>query len=573
MPEFLACGAMEAALEGSESAGLIADEREVRPSGIRRRRWVMGGVAGICLASAVLVRKAVTPCQLGHMAMAPEAGRSIVSLVESSPDDLLHTGKHVDQSAVARWLAESNEKGQVITNHMKTSLDQASMRQLIVMGHDNATEARALVQRALGKAPAQWHDHRKGLLKALKTMAAVGALRSSKTPAQKASLASCTFNTLQATTQLAALAASINDAAKTCVNVKDEKTAKSWYGKVCAINVEQVMSSISAMAAMLSLAANNCADSLMPNLDALCAGSVSGLIQSLMDFSIGAELTASSCKKKLTDAMPRDVTPSNIGQAGTPEVFEHRRLGDEDSSAHARRLLFGGGRESTATFCAVDVSSMAWYLAQAGIAINTAANQKAGAVCPPKNFWGGSVVKGRFYKQSEAFCAVSITGAIYGFLQAIKYIQMAFVQCSDTWSFAAMCGAGIDGMLAAMDGVAFAGSSMHLSCDELRNAPALAPRTQAALVNNALGNSGNFGRRLATEAPEGVDDLQSRFATPEDAWKSIGFDVSSPDSDLRSVEPLQPSAEHVLGLLREEAPTPAAPEPRGLLGGQHFCTN
>mmetsp|Transcript_29473 Transcript_29473/g.85597 ORF Transcript_29473/g.85597 Transcript_29473/m.85597 type:complete len:137 (-) Transcript_29473:396-806(-) len=136
-----------------------------------------------------------------------------------------------------------------------------------------------------------------------------------------------------------------------------------------------------------------------------------------------------------------------------------------------------------------------------------------------------------------------------------------------------MCGAGIDGMLAAMDGVAFAGSSMHLSCDELRNAPALAPRTQAALVNNALGNSGNFGRRLATEAPEGVDDLQSRFATPEDAWKSIGFDVSSPDSDLRSVEPLQPSAEHVLGLLREEAPTPAAPEPRGLLGGQHFCTN
>jgi len=520
---------------GAECVGLLQAPAEYPNRHVRfyRSLNLCAGLLSVVALVALGLKARRPPC----------VGGAVIGLSEArSGGDLLRT--RASPEVVADWLSKVSEHA-ASTEAAAAAVDRAFAT--------NVTGARRLMSQAIKKAADRWRGSRASLMKFVVAADRELFRLRKRTPSEQASVASCTFDVMQATTQLAAVAAGINDAAKTCDTVDGPHAhAFDAPGKICALNVEQVIASMATVAASLSLAAANCAQTLVPhvdaNLDALCSGAITGLIQSLMEFSIGAELTASACTDKVT-YMPEGTTPSNIGSG--------------------RRLLFGGGKDSVSTFCAVDVTSSAWYLAQAGLAINAVASPEGGAICSARRVWNGHIVSAQGYKQSHGFCAVSVTGAIYGILQAIKYINMAFIHCTDTWNVVPVCSAGIDGMLAGADGLAYAGSSTWLTCDELKNKwHKLSPMTKDSMSNNVLGNSGVFGRRLSHPADDkDLAELRRRFASPEDAWQSIGIDVEA-DPALRSVEPLRPSPEDVLGLLEDRA----APSETGFLEEQRTCS-
>merc|ERR1719282_50270 len=128
-------------------------------------------------------------------------------------------------------------------------------------------------------------------------------------------------------------------------------------------------------------------------------------------------------------------------------------------------------------------------------------------------------------------------------------LQLMVVQCADELNLNAICGAGIDGLAAGMSAVVQAGSGANLACDEfqkplLKTALDTASRLDTASGGRItdllgdLGQSGNYGRRLDDDGGEDLNDdvkeLRRRFKTPEEAFKSIGYDLSDPDAAWRS---------------------------------------
>eukprot|EP00445_Apocalathium_hangoei_P003375 CAMPEP_0203856528 /NCGR_PEP_ID=MMETSP0359-20131031/10229_1 /ASSEMBLY_ACC=CAM_ASM_000338 /TAXON_ID=268821 /ORGANISM="Scrippsiella Hangoei, Strain SHTV-5" /LENGTH=141 /DNA_ID=CAMNT_0050773151 /DNA_START=1 /DNA_END=422 /DNA_ORIENTATION=- len=140
------------------------------------------------------------------------------------------------------------------------------------------------------------------------------------------------------------------------------------------------------------MAAGNCATTLMPNYLAMCVGGAAGVAASLSQFASAAALTSAACApEQLAPGAAAGVTPSSFGQPGGPganvklpgvtplptllppaaPAGDVRRLHEEkNATAHARRLVFGGGKGSDMTQCVVDATSVSWWLAQAGLAIN-----------------------------------------------------------------------------------------------------------------------------------------------------------------------------------------------------------
>jgi len=378
----------------------------------------------------------------------------------------------------------------------------------------------------------------------------------------------------QTVSQIAALAANIKDAAGTCENVRPGKKYDEWEQKTCAINVESIFYSAASIAATLSSAANNCAESFQPNLDALCAGSIATMIQSVSQLGISAQLIAASCTPGEQENLIPGITPSNIGTFDQSE----RRLGAENSShAEARRLLFGGGKGSTGTMCAVDITSSLWYLADAGLAINAAANKNGGQSCPPRVFYEGSRTTGVEYRRSKAFCAADVAGAIYGFLQAIYFLYFSAVHCLDMLDAAATCGAGVTGLMASLSGVAYSGTSMWLTCEELKREwpmpGAGSPLTKDMVQENVLGQSGIGGRRLASEGAEaGVAQFKEKFMSVEEAFQSMGFNLNDRDAQYRKAQPEMPSPQDVIELLQQPASAESASQQEnGLFGSQPLC--
>jgi len=338
----------------------------------------------------------------------------------------------------------------------------------------------------------------------------------------------------------------------------------------------------------LSLAAENCAVTTLPNTDALCAGSISGLGAQVSQLAGAAALTNEMCDPVGKSAIPPGAVPSHLGQ---PEI--ERRLAERNvtaGSAHARLLLWGGGYGAGATQCAVDAASISWWLAQAGLAINAAANTNAGASCPDKHF---RKTLSKFKKGEEG-----PVKELDEFVQVIQYLQFAVVHCSDQLNVNALCGAGIDGMVSSLAGMASSGAALWMSCVKLNwhddsekykaaiNMAAVASKithtqNKNKLSLSALDQAGNFGRRLSDEEeiqPSGedaIEELKKRFATPEDAWRSIGYDFDDASAEWRESQP-QLRPEELVSLLEE----PAAPDQTlsahkgdaGLFGGMQMCT-
>jgi len=513
---------------------------------------------------------------------------------------------HRDPDAIHTWLAASSqavEAASAMPNSPQAQEAASKVQKAVAAAMDekDPVKARALVQKVMGRAEAGWRGKREDLKKHLSADQRglrVHLPKPTHSPKEKATIAECVFNVEQAATQVAALGANIADATKTCI-----KGAKlnNTQGRTCIVNLAAIGYSVTTIAGALSLAAENCAVTTLPNTDALCAGAISGISAQVSQLAGAAALTNEMCDPVGKNAIPAGTVPSHLGQ---PEM--NRRFAEPNAtagSAQARRLWWGGGYGAGATQCAFDAASISWWLAQAGLAINAAANTNGGASCPGKHFrktldkFGKGPMKelGDFVKGA---CTVDVAGAIFAFGQVIQYLQFAVVHCSDQLNVNALCGAGIDGMVSSLAGMASSGSALWMTCVKLSwdndhekrkaaiNMAALASKithTQSKnkLSLSALDQAGNFGRRLSDEEeirPSGEDaikELKKTFATPEDAWRSIGYDFDDANAEWRKSRP-QLRPEELVSLLEEPAAAEQKSSARkadaGLLGGMQMCT-
>jgi len=338
----------------------------------------------------------------------------------------------------------------------------------------------------------------------------------------------------------------------------------------------------------------------------LCAGGISGLGASVSQLAGAAALTNEMCDPVGKDAIPPNTLPHNLGQPEAGRRLEAAAAGGSADSAHARRLLFGGGYRADETQCFVDASSVAWWLAQAGLALNAAANGNAGKSCDMGMLLKSDVFdKGKMgdakddVKQwAQASCAVDVAGAIFAFGQAIMFLQFAVVHCPDQLNTNALCGAGIDGMVSSLAGMASTISSFGLTCFKLGMQDGHKKKKAAVNLANALSKifhtekhnklstvpldlEGNFGRRLSAYDDEvtkiaaaypsgeaGIAELKKRFTSPQEAWKSIGYDFAEANAEWRKSSP-QRRAGDLVSLMEEPV---ATAEERSVLGGLQMCT-
>jgi len=538
----------------------------------RRRRRLAAGVSLLIAGGVVAacIKKIVDPCTVAS----PLGVHGLVSLVQVQHEDLANlVEENDDRDALRKWLVATTEVGEATSAAQAASdmpdgpvgVPNEVVRQ--AMSADSPEEAQKVVKRVMGKTMSRWQEKRRGLKKYLN--AHKRSLRK-KNPKEKATIAECVFNVLQASDQVAALAANIKDATRTCTATTKPKGTS---GKVCAVNIGAIFFSISTIAGALSLAAQNCADTFSTNVGALCAGAVSGIVANVAQLASMSALVSATCDPNNIDKITPGAVPHNFGQPASD-----RRLGQVNSTAaEGRRLLFGGGIAADATQCVIDATSIAWWLAQAGLAINSAANPDAAASC---HLYGNKHVKGNAYRYSQSLCTVDVAGAIFAFGQAIEYLQLAASHCTDQLNLRAMCGAGIDGIFSSFAGFATSGSAVYTACHVYQDPKAKAALTAAGLSDklsggnfpvDALGDAGNFGRRLSS-FEDHVAALQERFSSPEDAWKSIGYDLNDEDADFRKGLPPQPSLEELASLVEEPVTAQDSAATVGLFGSSQTCS-
>jgi len=414
--------------------------------------------------------------------------------------------------------------------------------------------------------------------------------------------AQCVFNVLSATNSMAALGANLNDVSKTCKYVKpkdffgQKHSPATVHAKVCEVNVFAVLAGIVGLMTSLANSADSCAATLVPNVDAKCSAAVTGLVTAVSQMGGSFTLVGAACSGHgWYGDIPKDRFPHNVGSNEIYErdyldkkrlLSEAHEVASEEAAGPAppRQLLFGGGKGSTATQCATEIMSVMWSLASAGLAINDAGNVNNPG-CPPTNLWGETdpKLKGIVYEVSQGQCAVNIESVITSFLGVIAILQLVAVNCLDTLNIRAICGAGVAGIFAGASGIAQAGTGLWLVCDTLQTEPIHTLITavrgidaQTGLITNTMtgDSSGVFGRRLAEaegHARNSIEDLKKRFATPEDAWKSIGYDMNNASAAFRKVHLPEPDFEAFASLVEE--PEASGEGGAGLFGSQQTCSD
>jgi len=548
-----------------------------------RRVIVLGLGFSVFLGSVCIVGLSIVPAK-PSCAFEDTDLEAAVKLFEKHQNDqglhtLLQPGE--DDGIIHRWLAENSEEYEA----KKVDVDELQLiadalpTEVMRGGTDEAKNAEE-VGKVMSKALGQTHFRRKSLadfvqsarsnatkLKKLQNITNMNVTemgnlskfleRMNETmdmlhvpkakysggpqfPIQQHYLASCVINVLQATTFTAEAALDVNDAAVTCNRFQlglDSKLA-------CAANMGLIFESMAFIAAVLSLAANDCAATIIPNVDALCAASISALVAQVGQLSGGSALAAASCSPRaLMSRLPPQIKPSNFGSGsllGADVKWEddRRLLQSLNITLPGRRLTIGGGPASNAGHCAIDILEVAWWLAQFAIAVNDAANAHVGNKCPPRNIFGGKSPKDIVYDVTQSYCTFDIGSAIFVFAEAIAFIQIAVVHCSDSFNEAAMCGGGISWLLGSLAGIAGSSASIHLSCgvfqgsivhSALRGAAAWDDFTDGG-ITKIVGE--DLGRRLsmAKSWEDKMEKTKARFETPEKAFMSLGFDITDKDA-------------------------------------------
>jgi len=626
--------------EDHELASLVAPP--VAPAwraGKLRRRVLVGVSLGIAALCGFAVKRGLAPC-------VPSVGTDIVSLVQASPDEVIGLSAVSEKPGLLiNWLKAANGAGNAASKNPggETSMELAkaaneAIHKALLGGDPKAAEK--LAEKLMKKAVERNIEKRKELAKFAKDEAGdKGPEDAASTPAKKAGLleklvrantkpvteqasdAACVINILGLTTSFATVATNINDVSRTCEGVGFDQLMNSkvnqTHSKVCAVNLAALIAGLASMSTSIATATDECAQTIIPNVDALCSAAITGMMTATAAFGGSFTLISAACRSKgWYGQIPAGVTPSNVGsndlwrkevgeeaanaaiakqRGGVPRKLQALRAEyeaeeeEEDgaTSAPARKLLFGGGKGALATQCATEILNIAWGLADFALAINSAANPDMKPSCPPTNLKGGTNFKGPIYTIKEQMCTVDIGSVLVAFFGTMTFAQLLAVTCTDTINLGAICGSGVTGSLAAAAGIVKTAAGMAVACDTAQKpiihellsvARELDVKTGYAITKlmRSMGDDGvdasvpaTFGVRRLREAQ--ISELKAKYATPVDVWKSLGYDIEDPNAEWRRDAEPAPIPDHFLHAIIEEVEGRSvdAEEP-GLLG-QRTC--
>lgn len=595
-----------AVLVATDSTSDVDDVHVAVSFARRRRRAVVGGALGLGVASALVLWRSAGRCEDGA-----RFEESVVSLAETYPEELGQLADPRDDlDARRQWLAEAGEARRQLQRHKLATGETrlpAEVQQEIdaAMQSEDPVQARKLVDRAMARAIAESKTKRRELKSYIKGhRRGLKGKKDEPSASKQVALATCVFDVLSATTTVAGILTNLNDATKTCWGVKPKdlfdfslKGRAYVHTNVCSVNVWALLGGIIGLSSTLSSAASDCASTMIPNVDAMCSATITGVVTAMAGMGGASTLVSAACHPKgwYHDIAPGSV-PSNVGsndawvakhperqaqynaemaQQRAGDLAGARRLEGSPAAAPARQLLFGGGKDATAAQCSVEIAGTMWALASAAMAINSLGNQEEGGSCPPKNFLTGSERPSNniLYKVPQALCTVDVTSALLSFFGAATYIQLAVVNCLDTLNLGAICGSGITGLLASSAGVAQAASGMYVACDVAQKKPikkvinlgrTIDTSTNGMLSGLIFGSSSDggeanaspFGRRLSEDehlvlnvVEENIRELQQRFKTPQEALLSIGVDLEDKHAPWRNATaPGVPSLSDLTGL-------------------------
>jgi len=397
--------------------------------------------------------------------------------------------------------------------------------------------------------------------------------------------AKCVIDVLTATTAVAQLASNINDASRTCggigrsnirammrhaheANATRYQRVAEAHVHVCIVNVAAIGRGLLKLATVLSLAANNCAMTVIPNVDAVCSGSITALLSATFGLVGASTLTNAACRSEgWYRRMPLGSVPSTAGDTG---VFNKMVDEHPEFQATPRRLMFGGGKGSLTTQCVVQVLEVGWNIAALGFVLDSAVNSNSS--CKKKEvFRGEPGVKGLIQSVRESLCTVDVAGVIVTLLTIIAFAELISVSCTNYLNMEALCASGLTGLAAAAAGIAQSGAALYIACDVAQRPLIKRAINGLSVMDTRIGkmlrrHKSNLGGALLGRRLRGEDlpDLREVYATPADAWKSLGYDLDDPAAAFRQLDAREFDA--AWAFLDEEDATPPPPRATACAG-------
>eukprot|EP00927_Polykrikos_kofoidii_P008924 TRINITY_DN13720_c0_g1_i1.p1 TRINITY_DN13720_c0_g1~~TRINITY_DN13720_c0_g1_i1.p1 ORF type:complete len:326 (-),score=43.74 TRINITY_DN13720_c0_g1_i1:120-1097(-) len=233
-------------------------------------------------------------------------------------------------------------------------------------------------------------------------------------------IVTCVFDALQATTYLSQAGIAIDHSTRGCNPINGEELVG------CGVDVLNVVESLGFVSMFLSDSVSQC--DLSDSLDhdaGDCATAIVGLIASIADMGQGGTAIAADCTKSNPSAFV----------FGAPALQQAIRAARD----------FG----SETAFCVVYATQSAWWLARAGLNINSAVSLcEAGTI-------------------AVADCAAKVAGVIGSFVATASYASGIASQCSHGWNRAAGCSSDVTKIIASLAGVASTASAVHSACTGL----------------------------------------------------------------------------------------------------------
>merc|ERR1719204_127464 len=566
----------------------------------RARRLAVGAGLALAAVGAVVVRRALAPCSA--LVDADEEPLSLTTLAEQYPQELVNLGPEAARdSAMVRYFRNVDAPASGLDG---PAADEAVERRAAAaiqeaLDYTDPEEAERFVKRQMHRAVLRSQSKRREIKRLIDedkkatflppTNQSRALKPNLRDPKDQAQLAGCIFDATGLANSVARLGANINDLAHTCRDVKwdDFMNGHDAHTKVCSINLAAVISSVVGLATSIATAVDTCQFTLIPNVNALCSATITGLMTAVTGMAGGATMMAASCTTTGWYAkIPEGVTPSNVGSNARHDakkaglIPDERRLSESphfsddlagrreatNASDHApaRRLLFGGGKGSLATQCATSIIGMEWSIAYLALNINSAKGN-----CPAKGF-------GLLKQVSENLCNVDVSSVITGFLTIIVYIEWIMWQCTDEVNLPAICGSGATAMLASMAGISKAASGMYLACDVAQR-PLISHLLRFVNIVEKVPTP-NFGRRLVEEARDRVvsglfereiAQLKQDYQSPEEVFRSVGYDFNSVGAAWRQEPKI--SASDIIVMAPDEPPATATSGLAALIAGGGRC--
>lgn len=329
----------------------------------------------------------------------------------------------------------------------------------------------------------------------------------------------------------------IKSAVNTCGH--DVPLPSNLKSEVCAINIETAALSIANLASSLADAIATCAP---PNIDALCATSVIGMLQALAGIAAGSQIISSACNMV----------------AQQEEHRFHQILDSGGTHEHhvGRRLYLGGGRGTATAQCVNDYLQEIPTLGQLGLAIDAATSacpaktleqmvgerrlgsiftgtalsdlaehferivaafSEQGGITPAEIASRVSELSGEAHDLSIANCQTTISSIITEFFKALSFFAISAVHCLHKLNTRAICTAGVGVLVAALSGVGQSAGGIYLACDAAQKLASSIDKNaifdavhERSILDEAWNSSSRSGGFTANTNPSDLSDLNPK---------------------------------------------------------------